>query len=211
MSATPAPTASNVSNGRTRVPAGNTSILMRPPLTVPTVAGFPAQLPVPECSRLRPLLMMILRPSKCLAASWLFLPRAVSLFLLHHLHDSIIDGRQNRSGDAQCPSRCSVQVFGRRQPRSNHAHWRPASRSASPPAARAENGQTMEPRYRQKPDELAQSHACSAEPGDCTTPLQEMEHCASQQIWRPMSLLGHSRHSRYPGVSGLPPRAERAG
>ena len=35
MSATPAPTASKVSNGRTSVPAGNTSMLMRPPLAAP--------------------------------------------------------------------------------------------------------------------------------------------------------------------------------
>src|SRR5262245_26116375 len=35
MSTTPAPTASNVSNGRTKEPAGYTSILMRPPVAAP--------------------------------------------------------------------------------------------------------------------------------------------------------------------------------
>src|SRR5262249_45733641 len=39
MSATPAPTASKVSNGRTSVSAGNTSILMRPPVAAPTVCA----------------------------------------------------------------------------------------------------------------------------------------------------------------------------
>ena len=39
MSATPAPTASKVSNGRTSAPAGNTSILMRPPVAAPIVCA----------------------------------------------------------------------------------------------------------------------------------------------------------------------------
>jgi hypothetical protein len=39
MSAIPAPTASKVSNGRTSAPAGNTSILMRPPLAAPIVCA----------------------------------------------------------------------------------------------------------------------------------------------------------------------------
>ena len=39
MSATPAPTASKLSNGRTNAPAGKTSILMRPPVAVPIVCA----------------------------------------------------------------------------------------------------------------------------------------------------------------------------
>src|SRR5262245_6618674 len=39
MSATPAPTASKVSNGRTSAPDGNTSILMRPPVATPTISA----------------------------------------------------------------------------------------------------------------------------------------------------------------------------
>jgi hypothetical protein len=39
MSAIPAPTASKVSNARTNAPAGNTSILMRPPVASPTVCA----------------------------------------------------------------------------------------------------------------------------------------------------------------------------
>ena len=51
ISATPALTASKVSNGRTRAPAGNTSILIRPPLASPIVSASRTAL---ACSPGRP-------------------------------------------------------------------------------------------------------------------------------------------------------------